>query len=95
MRSLCRHSLALAAVTSVSLALATAQPASAADQAADRISAQEVTKPPPVRHRVAHVSRRMVHRTAAIYDRAFAPVDYSCSSIWCGRQYVLMLGIGY
>ena len=95
MRSLCRHSLALAAVVSVSVALLTVQPVSAADQATDRISAQEMTKPAPVRHRVAHVSRRAVHRAAAIYDRALAPVDHTCSSIWCGRQYVLMLGIGY
>ncbi|MBR0826994.1 hypothetical protein JQ596_15725 [Bradyrhizobium manausense] len=101
MHSLYRHSLALAAVMSVSVGIVTAQPASAADQANDRISAQEVAKetakPAPVRHRVAHVGRRTVHRTAAIYRRAFAPVarDYTCSSIWCGRQYVLMLGIGY
>lgn len=97
MRSLCRHSLALAAVVSVSVALPTVQPASAADRATDRISAQEVTKPAPVRHRVVHVSRRAVYRAAAIYDRALAPVvrDDTCSSVWCGRQFVLMLGIGY
>ncbi|MBR0718913.1 hypothetical protein [Bradyrhizobium liaoningense] len=97
MHSLCRHPLALAAVMTVSVVMATAQPVSAADQTNDRISAQEVAKvtakPAPVRHRVTH--RRTVHRTAAIYDRAFVPVDLSCSSIWCGRQFVLMLGIGY
>lgn len=88
MRSLCRRSLALAAAVSVSAVMWTAGPASAADRPTDRISAQEVAKPAPPKHRVV---RRTVHRAA------WAPVvnDYSCSSIWCGRQFVLMLGIGY
>jgi len=39
----------------------------------------------------------MVHRAVSYYDRRYAPVASEgwCNGTWCGRQFVLMIGIGF
>jgi hypothetical protein len=66
----------------------TAAPAIAADSAVI-VSHDIAVKPAPVKHRTRIVVSRVDRELAAI------PADLSCSGIWCGRQFVLMVGIGY
>lgn len=93
MSSFCRHSLTLAAVVSIAAGLSMTTPVVAAEP----IPARDVVKPVAAKSPTWHVSRRAVSRTVWTYDRRLAAArsDTACFGPWCGRQYVLMLGIGY
>lgn len=71
--------------------LSTAAPAVAAEgpeTAATAGAARPVVK--------RHASRRP-HLAAARYNRRVSLIGASpaCSGVWCGRQFVLMIGVGY
>jgi hypothetical protein len=78
-----------AATTGVAAMLSTIAPAVVAESAA--IASEAVAKTaPPVTKRHAW---RETGIAASRLDRQDRGVD--CSGTWCGRQFVLMIGIGY
>lgn len=93
MSSFCRHSLTLAAVVAIAAGLSMTSPL----MAEEPVSAKGVVKPVAARPVTSHISRRAVARTIWAYDRRLAANrrDVGCYGAWCGRQFVLMLGIGY
>lgn len=94
MNRLLRLSPALVAGITVAAAVAITSPASALDAP----QPTTVSKPSVLkRHAVWQGSRRMVHRAVSYYDRRYAPVASEgwCTGTWCGRQFVLMIGIGF
>jgi hypothetical protein len=86
-----RHYMLTAAAIAMAATLSFAPPASAADAAP---AASEVTKvsgasaAPSVRHRLSRIA-------AWRGQRYIRPIGLGCSSPWCGRQFVLMVGIAY
>jgi hypothetical protein len=90
MASHSRSNLQFAAAATVVAMLSIAPPAVAADSTA---VAAAIAKPAPspVRH---HASR---HTRIAAHHRQVTTLasHFGCSGEWCGRQFVLMLGIGF
>jgi hypothetical protein len=83
----------LAAAAGVAAALSTAAPAMAADSVPAASAASSVKSAPAVMAR--HAARRM-HGAAPDHCRiGFASRHLDCSGVWCGRQFVLMVGIAY
>lgn len=84
--------LPFAAVAAVVM-LSAARPAQAAESREVRSAS---TMAPSVRHRTAQRVRFAASRD---YRRdRYAPASLwgrDCSGAWCGRQFVLMIGIGY
>lgn len=89
--------LPFAAVAALSM-LSTTLPAQAAESAFGREirSTSARTMTPGVRHRTA---QRVRFAAARDYRRdRYAPANLwsrDCYGAWCGRQFVLMIGIGY
>ncbi len=89
--------LRLAATAGMVVAL-NAAPALAAESTvpATEISAAAVTRGvPSITH---HRSARAIRNAASGYrDHRVSSVrsDLGCSGVWCGRQFVLMIGISY
>ena len=84
-----RISRTFAAVAATTIMLSAAVPAVAADDM--NVATDVSAKASPVKH------RRM---TSARYIRHVATVtplqrNLGCSGEWCGRQFVLMIGIGF
>ena len=69
-----------------------AAPAAAADKPVATASAQKANTDLGAA-RIATARRTVAHRV--IHRPAPQPIRLSCSGIWCGRQFVLMLGIAY
>jgi len=86
-----RHHMLTAAAIAIAATMSFALPVSAAETAP---AAGEVTKvsgasaAPSVRHRLSRIAAWRGHR----YVRS---IGLGCSSSWCGRQFVLMVGIAY
>jgi hypothetical protein len=76
------------ATAMVAAMLSAAGPAFAADQAATITAPTKAS----TTHVKRHVPMRMAHPVHAIRPVAS---DLGCSGPWCGRQFVLMVGIGY
>lgn len=98
MSSHCRHLLALAAAMSITVGPSMMSPASAAEGAVARDVARPVVAKRAVMKRDHwRVSRRAVARTIWTYEPRLAVerAGADCSGDWCGRNFVLMLGIGY
>lgn len=95
MASYSRLILQVAATTGVAVMLSTAAPAMAAEGpvTARETAATASTVRPAVKR---HASRRP-HLAAARYNRRVSLIGTSpaCSGVWCGRQFVLMIGVGY
>jgi hypothetical protein len=99
MTSNSRLMLQFAAATGIAAMLWVAVPAMAADSPADSNAPAVSTK--TVRH--ASLNRHAPRRArlaASHYRRGYeriSPVrsNVECSGVWCGRQFVLMIGIGY
>jgi hypothetical protein len=99
MTSNSRLMLQFAAATGIAAMLWVAVPAMAAESPADSNAPAVSTK--TVRHASLnrHAPRRA--RLAASHYRhgyeRISPVrsNVECSGVWCGRQFVLMIGIGY
>lgn len=71
-----------------------------AEAAKAEIAKPEIAKPETAMAAIAPRIRVPARRTtfaASQQDRraAFARTRLGCSGVWCGRHYVLMLGIGY
>jgi hypothetical protein len=83
-RSLCLH----AATAMVAVMLSGPVPAFAAEQspAASTLNKASIT---PIKHRAPG---RISHHVAPVRPLAS---DLGCSGLWCGRQFVLIVGIGY
>jgi hypothetical protein len=87
--------LQVAAMTGIAVMLSMAVPAVAAEgPIALRESASAANTVPSKIKR--HASRRS-HIAASRYDRRVSSMrsDLGCSGVWCGRQFVLMIGIGF
>jgi hypothetical protein len=80
--------LQLAAATAVAATLWTAPTAVAAETGAAVSKAAAATRIAP--SRAARIA-------ASYYGRHFRPIRShpDCSGVWCGRQFVLMVGIAY
>jgi hypothetical protein len=99
MTSNSRLMLQFAAATGIAAMLWVAAPAMAAESPADSNASAVSTK--TVRH--ASLNRHAPRRArlaASHYRRGYeriSPVrsNVECSGVWCGRQFVLMIGIGY
>ena len=99
-----RLMLQFAAATGIAAMLWVAAPAMAADSAANSdVPAIGTKTAPPVSERHASLKRHAPRRArlaASHYRRGYeriSPVrsNLECSGVWCGRQFVLMIGIGY
>ena len=99
-----RLMLQFAAATAIAATLWVAAPAMAAESAANSNAPAVSTKTAPsVTERHASLKRHAPRRTrlAASHHRRgyerIGPVrsNLECSGVWCGRQFVLMIGIGY
>jgi hypothetical protein len=83
-----RLSHTFAAVAAATMMLSATVPAIAAEEA---IATDVSAKSSPIKHR-RMTSVRHVRHVAAV-----TPLqrNLGCSGEWCGRQFVLMIGIGY
>jgi hypothetical protein len=92
MASYSRLMLQVAATTGFAAMLSTAAPVMAAEGAVAPSETAAKTAPTTIRH---HVSRARL--AASHYHRHIYPLrsDLGCSGVWCGRQFVLMVGVGY
>jgi hypothetical protein len=92
MASFPRLILQCAATTGIAAMLSTAAPVMAADSAVPTGEATTKTVPSTIRH---HASR--VRLAASHHRPGVNPIrgDLGCAGIWCGRQFVLMIGVGY
>jgi anti-sigma factor RsiW len=88
MDSFPRNLSRLAATAVVLAGLSATASSFAADQAATVIVPNK-TSTAHVKH---HVPTRMAYHAHPVRPVAS---DLGCSSAWCGRQFVLMVGIGY
>ena len=99
MASLLRLMLPFAAAVAVASVLSTAMPASAAESrfgAGEFGSSSARAASPSVRHRAVQRIRFDAPRDHR-RDRYVRATQWGrdCSNAWCGRQFVLMIGIGY
>jgi hypothetical protein len=92
MASYPRLILQFAAATGIVAMLSTAAPAMAAELAVTARETAAKTAPATIKR---HASR--LRFAASHYHRRVNPIrsDLGCSGVWCGRQFVLMIGIGY
>jgi hypothetical protein len=90
MASYSRLMLQGAATAGIAAVLSTATPAVAADH-------RVCEAPAAYLKTVAAIERRATAIAASRHVRRAHPIRYSqyCSGIWCGRQFVLMVGIAY
>jgi hypothetical protein len=104
MASYPRLILQFAAASGIAAMLWIAAPAMAAESAANSNAPGVSTKTAPsVTNRDASLKRHASRRTrlaASRYHRGYErmpPIrsNLECSGVWCGRQFVLMIGIGY
>jgi hypothetical protein len=84
------HSLVLAAAVSALVIVSTAVPA-AADQGAERSVAGSYFG----RHHALLAGRKTTARVQQPTRLAAIPAGVVCGGPWCGREFVLMLGIGF
>jgi hypothetical protein len=84
------HSVVLAAAVSALVIASTAAPA-AADQGGERFVAGSYFG----RHHALLAGRKTTARIQQPTRLAAIPAGVVCSNPWCGRQFVLMLGIGF
>ena len=95
MASYPRLILQIAATAGIAVMLSTAAPAVAAEGpvAARETAASASTVRPVIKH---HAWRR-AHFAVSRYNRrvSLAGISAVCSDDWCGRQFVLMIGIGF
>jgi hypothetical protein len=84
--------LLFAAATGIAAVLLMAAPTMAAESAVTVRETAARTAPPTIKR---HASRTRF--AASHYHRRVDPIrsDLGCSGVWCGRQFVLMIGIGY
>ena len=83
-----RLSRAFATVAATTMMLSATVPARAAE---DTAAATDVSaKPSPIKHRRMASVRHIRHVAATPLQR-----NLGCSGEWCGRQFVLFLGIGF
>jgi hypothetical protein len=92
MASYPRLILQFAAATGIAAVLLMAAPTMAAENAVTVRETTANTAPATIKR---HASR--VRLAASHYHRSVNPIrsDLGCSGVWCGRQFVLMIGIGY
>lgn len=92
MASYFRVILQLAATTGIVAMLATATPAAAAEGAVTVSQAAAKTTPSVIKR---HASRGTL--IPASYVGRVSPIrsDVDCSGAWCGRHFVLMVGVAY
>jgi hypothetical protein len=83
MKSETRMTCLLAAAVAAAV-LASAAPATAAEDAATNVSAKAASA---TRHVPARIAMPRYVRSA--------PGQLDCAGTWCGRHFVLMIGIGY
>lgn len=91
MASFPRLILLFAATAGIAALLSTVAPAAAAESTLT-IRETAKTAPSTTRHRASRV-----RIAASNYQRHIDSMrsDLGCSGIWCGRQFVLMVGIAY
>jgi hypothetical protein len=99
MTSNSRLMLQFAAATGIAAMLWVAVPAMAAESPADSNAPAVSTKTMHHASLNRHAPRR-ARLAASHYRRGYeriSPVrsNVECSGVWCGRQFVLMIGIGY
>jgi hypothetical protein len=84
--------LQFAAATGIAAMLSTTAPVMAADQAVTSRETAAKIMPSTIKR---HALRARL--AASDYHRHVNPIasDLGCSGIWCGRQFVLMIGVGY
>jgi hypothetical protein len=85
-----------AVTTGVAAMLSTAAPAVVAENAA--MASEAVAKTAPsVTRRHAWRKTRIAASHFDRQDRRAGPIrsNLDCSGTWCGRQFVLMIGVGY
>jgi hypothetical protein len=85
-----------AAATGIVAMLSAAAPVVAAESAVssrDAAVAPARTVPSVVKHRASRGNRIAASHYNRHNRRVSANLD--CSGIWCGRQFVLMIGVGY
>ena len=84
------------AVAGIAALLCTAAPAVAAESAvpASEAATANAKSAPALIKRHASRGTRIA---ASSHERRASPVRSSldCSGVWCGRQFVLMIGVGY
>jgi hypothetical protein len=95
MASYPRLILQIAATAGIAVMLSTAVPAAAAEGpvAARETAAAASTVRPVIKHHASHRSHLAIVR----YNRRISLIGARpvCSGDWCGRQFVLMIGIGF
>ena len=88
MDSLPRSLCSLAATAMIAAMLSGPVPAFAAEQT-PAATAPNKASASPIKH---HAPGRISHHVAPVRPVAS---DFGCSGLWCGRQFVLIVGIGY
>jgi hypothetical protein len=92
MASFPRLILQCAATTGIAAMLSTAAPVTAAEISVRTAEPAARIAPLKLKH---HASR--VRLAASHHRPGVDPIrgDLGCAGIWCGRQFVLMIGVGY
>ena len=95
-----RLMLQFAAAIGIAAMLWTAAPALAAESAvtaSDAPAATTKSAPSVIKRHASRRTRLAASRYHYHYDRQISPIrsNLDCSGVWCGRQFVLMIGIGF
>jgi hypothetical protein len=91
-----RLMLQFAAASGIAAMLWIAAPAMAAESAANgNAPAVSAKTAPSVTRRDASLKRHASRRTRLAASHYPIHSNLECSGVWCGRQFVLMIGIGY
>jgi hypothetical protein len=85
-----------AATTGIAAVLSTVGPAVVAESAAIASEAAAKTAPSVIKRHAWRETRIAASRFDR-QDRRVGPIrsNLDCSGTWCGRQFVLMIGVGY
>jgi hypothetical protein len=85
-----------AATTGIAAMLSAAAPAVAAESTVVAIEAAAKTAPSVIKRHAWRETRITASRFDR-RDRRIGPIrgNLDCSGAWCGRQFVLMIGVGY
>jgi hypothetical protein len=80
------------ATTGIAAMLSIAAPVMAAEMAVSTTEPAARIAPLKIKHHASRVRLAAVHHRLRINP---IPSDLGCSGVWCGRQFVLMIGVGF
>jgi hypothetical protein len=97
MKQILKLKLSIAAASCIAAVTWTTTPASATESTASMRQAAKPSHFVTVKRHIRHITRKPAFRVAALQAPRvpFVRDGVETCSVWCGRQFVLMIGIGF